>query len=329
MILGVDVSSYQSTVDWPLLKAHGVEFAIVKISQGMYITDSKGASHAADARATGMVVGLYHFLDTRHNALAQAQYALGIANQYSYDFLALDIEELANTSPTPIQISETARTILDYWKVKTTKPLVIYSRANYMADEAYPMLDWALNYPLWLASYPFKDGREVVTWEELVQRVPANTAPYFPRNWPDPNHKWLFWQFSGDKFVTPGLGLGDYNFFNGTLADLKTWASVSTSGGDQPVGDNGGILGGVTIPDGGGGTTKPVAPTVYTGTVVSDTVNIRSGPNINLNKLGSLKKGDTFPVLDVSGQDVWLEIAPNQWVCMHQGNTVLVEIKPS
>lgn len=64
--LGVDVSDYQSNVDWQRLAAQGVEFAILRIgytgyTKGSFRADSAFARHLQNARAAGLDVGVYYF----------------------------------------------------------------------------------------------------------------------------------------------------------------------------------------------------------------------------------------------------------------------------
>jgi lysozyme len=314
MILGVDVSSYQTTVEWPALYTAGVKFAIVKTSQGQYLQDTMGTSHAQRAKAAGMVVGLYHFMDTSAAPLAQAQYAMGIFQKLPYDFLALDVEELANTNPTPQQITDCARGILDYWKVKTSKPIIIYSRAEYLYNNAAPMLAWCLNYPLWLASYPFKDGRENVTWEELTATAQALTGgPAFPNGWPDKSRKWFMWQFSGDKFVTPGLGTGDYDLYPGSETDLRKWAGLAAPGTPAPE----------PAPQ-----PEPGQELRATGKVVAPVLNIRTGPGLDYPTIGHKDNGDTVEALQIGGQEVWIKVQdnPSGWCCVRRAGTDFIKM---
>lgn len=81
---GPDVSLYQTSI--PLA---GAAFAIVKISQAGF-TDPKHAQHLAAAKAAGVVVGGYHYLDPEPPAVSQAQLFLDHAQ--GCEFLAVDVE---------------------------------------------------------------------------------------------------------------------------------------------------------------------------------------------------------------------------------------------
>lgn len=81
--LGVDVSDYQSDVDWQRLAAQGVEFAILRVgytgyTKGSFRADSAFARHLQNARAAGLDVGVYYFSQavTVQEAAAEAAHVL-------------------------------------------------------------------------------------------------------------------------------------------------------------------------------------------------------------------------------------------------------------
>lgn len=61
-VFGVDVSSYQGEVDWPVLAGQGVDFAFIKATEGSVLQDKQFAANWAGARAAGIRTGAYHFL---------------------------------------------------------------------------------------------------------------------------------------------------------------------------------------------------------------------------------------------------------------------------
>ena len=56
MILGIDVSRWQSKVDWSLMKSNGVEFVFIKATQGNYMTDQMMVKHVEGANKAGMII---------------------------------------------------------------------------------------------------------------------------------------------------------------------------------------------------------------------------------------------------------------------------------
>lgn len=235
MILGIDVSKWQPTVDWAMMKDKGVEFAVVKATQGNYLTDPKLRNHLDGALKAGMVVGVFHWCDPTIQAESQAFYFLKATENMGYHFAALDVEQQwsnwqqwrdGNITQvlSPDKISNCARGILNFWEGKIKKPLVVYTRASFISEYAKPATTWLSKYSLWLAHYPYKKGRVSTDWETFKQNyLPSIPAPSLPPNCKD----WEFWQFTGEKFVLPGATSSlDINYFNGSVDDLKKWAGT-------------------------------------------------------------------------------------------------------
>lgn len=59
---GIDVSHHQGVIDWTEVAASGVQFAFVKVSDGLHFRDPLGASNLSGARLAGVRVGAYHYL---------------------------------------------------------------------------------------------------------------------------------------------------------------------------------------------------------------------------------------------------------------------------
>lgn len=236
MILGIDVSRYQKTIDWALLKSKGVEFVVIKAISGNYLQDPKFSDHVAGANAAGLIVGAYHWCDPLVGAGSQAQYFLNAIQGKPIKFLAADMEqqwaswqEWQNRNITqllsPTQISENGRQIVGYWRQRSQLPVVVYTRTSFITNYAQPALSWLKDYPVWLAWYPFRAGTVSVTWESFAQSyAPASDTGM---RLPTGVNRWTFWQFSGDKFRLPGVDtLVDVNYFNGDLNALRQWVGL-------------------------------------------------------------------------------------------------------
>ena len=64
MTKGIDVSHWQGVINWPAVKASGVEFAIIKAggSDAGFYKDSKFEQNYEGAKANGIPVGAYYFV---------------------------------------------------------------------------------------------------------------------------------------------------------------------------------------------------------------------------------------------------------------------------
>ncbi|MDQ0046053.1 GH25 family lysozyme M1 (1,4-beta-N-acetylmuramidase) [Paenibacillus polymyxa] len=60
---GIDVSRYQGNIDWNVVKADGISFTFIKASQGQRYVDPTFLTNAKGAKAAGVLLGAYHFLD--------------------------------------------------------------------------------------------------------------------------------------------------------------------------------------------------------------------------------------------------------------------------
>ena len=61
-VFGVDLSSYQGTVDWTALANQGVDFAFIKATEGSLLQDTRFSANWTGAAEAGIRAGAYHFL---------------------------------------------------------------------------------------------------------------------------------------------------------------------------------------------------------------------------------------------------------------------------
>ena len=79
---GIDVSTYQGNINWSAVKASGIDFAIVKATQGRAVnsnsylfTDRQFAANVTGAHDVGLKVGVYHYLTAKTVKKAQTEAA--------------------------------------------------------------------------------------------------------------------------------------------------------------------------------------------------------------------------------------------------------------
>jgi len=60
-ILGIDVSSYQGSINWSTVRANGVIFAFAKATEGNYYEDGYYNGNMNNGKAAGVYMGAYHF----------------------------------------------------------------------------------------------------------------------------------------------------------------------------------------------------------------------------------------------------------------------------
>jgi GH25 family lysozyme M1 (1,4-beta-N-acetylmuramidase) len=215
-IIGIDVSSYQSTVNWTQVKAGGVTFAWAKATEGLTVTDAQYINNATGGVAAGVYMGAYHFAHpdthtTTAQAIAEANYFLSVAQPYIVSCElppALDYEVSSS-------LSWTAQTAwIQAWMntVKTATGItpILYTDGSIASSLGSSLASYC---HLWIAT----DNGSATT-------IPPSPAPPAPPtsdlgSW---NPNWSFNQYSWTTTV-PGITTGgvDADIFNGTLTDLK------------------------------------------------------------------------------------------------------------
>ena len=89
----IDVSLYQGKIDWDAVRAAGVQGAVVKATQELYV-DPKFKVNQAGARRTMRRVGYYHFYKSYIDPVAQARFFVKtIGPLTENEFVVFDGEE--------------------------------------------------------------------------------------------------------------------------------------------------------------------------------------------------------------------------------------------
>ncbi len=228
MILGIDVSHWNDNLDWSVMYQGGVRFAFVKLSQGTSYKDARAQDHVEKAKKAGILVGGYHWADPTQDDNRQADLAISIAKSLGLVMVAVDAEQYWESWTEYFQnavvnfisgnrISDNAKNVMN--RIKSVgMQSVIYTRGTFVNSRAVPMWQWLREGKHWYATYPYKKGREEITWETLL-------GSYYPVGSPSAlalGVDWDFWQFSGDKFILPGTGKSpiDLNFYKGDYMSL-------------------------------------------------------------------------------------------------------------
>ena len=226
MIQGIDISHWQNDQSTPqkmnFTKAvkMGAKFVYIKVSERGGI-DSDFEYNWKAAKDAGLLRGGYHFLRWNLSGLTQARIFSNILEDDPgelppcADFEAPNLGSLYPSNALLEQFLVEVETILDKKPMLYTSPGYwnIHGRNKYTK-----MFDtkWAY-YPLWIAHY-------MKTYTPGVSK-PAELEP-----WKSSNKTWTFWQYTN---MGDGLAYGaesktiDLNWFNGTLEELKKFASGS------------------------------------------------------------------------------------------------------
>lgn len=154
-IKGIDVSKYQGQIDWPAVRAGGVEFAMVRAGYGMYAhqKDPYFDQNVQGAQAAGVHVGAYHYsyAQSVEDARREAELFLSWIAPYSLDYpVAFDIEDGSQeglSSETLTQIVETFCGIVEAAGYYT----MVYANKYWLQHKL--IYDRIKRWDIWLAHY--------------------------------------------------------------------------------------------------------------------------------------------------------------------------------
>ncbi|MEY9845151.1 lysozyme [Streptacidiphilus sp. MAP5-3] len=202
---GVDVSSYQGTVDWTTLWNSGVRWAYTKATEGTYYTNPDFAQQYNGPYDVGMIRAAYHFAtpDTTTGA-AQADYFVDHGGGWSADGKTLpgtlDIE-WDPYGAACYGLSQSAMvnwiwSFVDEYLNRTGRYPVIYTATSWWTECTGNYSGFAANDPLWIADYNGTPGT-----------LPAGWGYY------------TMWQYTDS-----GPTVGDHDKFNGDITRVQALA---------------------------------------------------------------------------------------------------------
>lgn len=70
---GIDVSSWQRTINFSNVKSSGVDVVYIKSSEGKSYIDPYFETNYRNAKANGLKIGFYHYVTARSTSQAQEQ----------------------------------------------------------------------------------------------------------------------------------------------------------------------------------------------------------------------------------------------------------------
>jgi lysozyme len=205
-VKGIDVSYYQGAIDWPAVRADGVEYAFVRATDGLGYRDSRFEANWAGAGAQGILRGAYQFFRPTQDPIAQADLLLSmIASSPGELPPVIDVEDSGGLSPSVV--AARVRTWIERVRPVIGREPIIYTGFYFWRDDV-GAADMTGS-PLWHAQYS-------------SAQCPTIAAP-----WSD----WAFWQYTATGRVAGIAGDVDVNRWNGTAEDLAVFA-----GGPRPCG---------------------------------------------------------------------------------------------
>jgi len=190
---GIDVSHYQSKIDWNKVVGEDIDFSFVKASEGEELQDSTFMYNWSEINRVGMKRGAYHFFRPSASSILQALNFTAVVDLKPGDLPpVLDIEVIDGVS-TKLMVNR-AEIWLDiiekHYKIRP----IIYTNLKFYNKH---IADNFKGYPIWIARYNYE----------------APTLKY--------GTDWQFWQY-GNRGQLEGIeGDVDFNVFNGTYEALS------------------------------------------------------------------------------------------------------------
>jgi len=172
-LLGIDVSKWQSGVNWEYAKTQGVKYAFIK-AQEWYWTDNQFFNHWSGSGAVGMPRGAYLYYRDALVPETQAQkfYELLVSTGDLGELPpVLDVESYNNPTLTPAKVKKCLETLSALFG----RAAIFYSRNDVIQTLGNPA--WLLSCPLWLAQYTLV-GWQTNHFEKVKQYPPTIPAPY-------------------------------------------------------------------------------------------------------------------------------------------------------
>ena len=198
-----DISHYENvSQDFVTTAQAGIAAVILKATQGTGFVDPTFLPRVAEARAAGLLVGAYHFLDSSSPAEQVAHFLTVAVSEGMVNWLALDWEPYPASQASTIQAATAAASV----QAATGKWPILYTIRSMLSAPNKTLS----NCPLWLAEY--------------------GTRPICPPGFT----AWRLWQHTdgqvGSAVVpVPGIGPCDRSKFAGTVDQLSAWWSAPTS----------------------------------------------------------------------------------------------------
>lgn len=190
---GIDVSYYQGDIDWQKVRASGIEFAFIRVSDGVDNPDTLFELNWGAAKAAGVPRGMYQFFRPTDDVTAQADLLIAMAAKRGTGELppVIDIED--DGGQPPAVVAKKARAWIDRVHAKLHVAPIVYTYPDFWKRGGGAPL---APQPLWLAHYT-KDA-----------------CPTVPPPWKD----WTYWQYS-ERGKVPGIiGNVDLDVMRDTIA---------------------------------------------------------------------------------------------------------------
>lgn len=199
---GIDLSRFQTEVDWVQARASGVSFAFIKATEGGDFFDPMFDSHWSGAKRAGVRRGAYHFFYFCRPAAEQARWFIrNVPRDASALPHVLDMEwnphsPTCTKRPDGATVRAEAEIFLRILERHYGRRPIVYTTVDFFRETGIGSLG----------------GTEF--WLRSVAGHPS--AVY-------PGARWTFWQYTGTGIVPGIAGPVDINVYRGSTDAWLTW----------------------------------------------------------------------------------------------------------
>lgn len=192
-VTGIDISAHNGTINFEEVAGDGVDFVMIKATEGATFKDRAFPDNVRRARKAGLKVGAYHFFRFDRPGHMQALNLLNSIRGRNLDLpLAIDVEEWTNPG------NESDQAVLGR----------LWEMTDYLESRGYPLI-----------IYTNKDGMA-----RFFGRRPRNVPLWLCSfSEPDTGYPWTLWQHTHRGKVQGVDGLVDLNTFNGNRPEWEKW----------------------------------------------------------------------------------------------------------
>ena len=229
--VGIDISTFQGSIDWAKVKASGITFAWARASEGVGYTDPTFTINETNAVTAGVLIGAYHHgrFDLNTGTLGasdEANYFWGVASNYitgagSYLMPMVDLENIviSGTSYDPGHFGYT-KTTFSQWANAWCQTLS--NSAAAVGVTIKPVIYCSSSFATtWFDSTVAQWTPWIAEWHSTNPKpLPQSDAPASTSPW----STWTVWQYINGT-PTPGItapNVADQDIFNGNWSSLVT-----------------------------------------------------------------------------------------------------------
>lgn len=191
---GIDISRYQSFINWEKIWEQDIHFAFAKATEGREHRDTTFIRNWLEMKRVGIKRGAYHFFRPTISASLQAQNFINFVEIEGGDLPpVLDVEVTDGVSKTALL--DGIRTWLFQVEINYNIKPIIYTNQDFFNEYIAGNFE---DYPIWVARYS--------SW-----RKPCLHS----------KQDWHFWQY-GNRGRLEGIeGDVDFNVFKGSFEELE------------------------------------------------------------------------------------------------------------